>query len=88
MFAFLIFAQALHENRRCLSRSLRCFGIIMSKYYAGGIVMEFTSTLDYFIAAMGILIIVVSFAWNIYEVFLHKAQDSASLEDSKDSAIR
>lgn len=46
--------------------------------------MNLTSTLDYFIAITGILIIVVSFAWNIYEVFIHHSQS----ETSEDSAMR
>ena len=46
--------------------------------------MNLTSPLDYVIAVSGILTIFVSFAWNIYEVFLHKSNDSSD----EDSAIR
>ena len=46
--------------------------------------MNLTSPLDYVIAVSDILIIFVSFAWNIYEVFLHKSTDSSD----EDSAIR
>lgn len=46
--------------------------------------MNLTSVLDYVIAITGILIIVVSFAWNIYEVFLHRSHS----EEAEDSAIR
>lgn len=46
--------------------------------------MNLTSPLDYVIAVSGILIIFVSFAWNIYEVFLHKSTNSSD----EDSAIR
>lgn len=49
--------------------------------------MNLSSSLDYFIAITGILIIVVSFAWNIYEVFIRKAHHDSPSEDS-DSAIR
>ena len=46
--------------------------------------MELTSAFDYFIAITGILIIVVSFAWNIYEVFFHRPHSEAP----EDSAMR
>lgn len=46
--------------------------------------MNLTSALDYVIAVTGILIIVISFAWNIYEVFIHKSHS----EESDDSAMR
>ncbi len=49
--------------------------------------MNLSSTLDYFIAVTGILIIAVSFIWNIYEVFIRKAHKNPHSEDS-DSAIR
>lgn len=35
--------------------------------------MNLTSALDYFIAVSGILIIAISFGWNIYEVFIRKS---------------
>ncbi len=35
--------------------------------------MNLTSPLDYFIAVSGILIIAISFGWNIYEVFIRKS---------------
>lgn len=52
--------------------------------------MNLTSALDYIVAIAGIAIIVVSFAWNIYEVFIHKSgQHSSDPEHhSEDSAIR
>ncbi len=52
--------------------------------------MNLTSALDYFIAIAGIAIIVISFVWNIYEVFVHKSghQTSDPGHDSEDSAIR
>ncbi len=53
--------------------------------------MEFTSALDYAIAVIGILIIAVSFAWNIYEVFFHKSkggQKGPSDAHPSDSSIR
>ena len=55
--------------------------------------MSLTSGLDYFIAAAGILIIVLIFAWNIYEVFIRKSNhDSSAIsgkdDHSEDSAIR
>lgn len=50
--------------------------------------MELSSALDYFIAILGILIIVVSFVWNIYEVFFHKETEAPCSDDSTDSAIR
>lgn len=46
--------------------------------------MNLTSALDYVIAITGILIIIVSFAWNIYEVFIHRSHS----EEPDDSAIR
>ena len=46
--------------------------------------MNLTSPLDYVIAVSGILMIFISFAWNIYEVFLHKSTNSSD----EDSAIR
>lgn len=49
--------------------------------------MELNGALDYFIAISGILIILISFVWNIYEVFIHKPNHSDS-EDSADSSIR
>ena len=49
--------------------------------------MELNGALDYFIAISGILIILISFVWNIYEVFIHKSSHSHS-EDSADSNIR
>lgn len=52
--------------------------------------MNLTSALDYFIAISGILIIIISFVWNIYEVFVHKSErhTSAQKDQSEDSAIR
>lgn len=50
--------------------------------------MELSSALDYVIAITGILIIVVSFVWNIYEVFFHKETKAPRSGDSTDSAIR
>ena len=55
--------------------------------------MNLTSGLDCFIAVTGILIIVVIFAWNIYEVFVRKSSHSSSTppqtnDHSEDSAIR
>lgn len=45
--------------------------------------MNLTSALDYFIAISGFLIIIGSFAWNIYDIYLRKA-----LHHSADSNIR
>ncbi|MCI9416088.1 MAG: hypothetical protein HFI82_01575 [Eubacterium sp.] len=50
--------------------------------------MELNGALDYFIAISGILIIVISFVWNIYEVFIHKTTDASHAVDSADSTIR
>lgn len=50
--------------------------------------MELNSALDYLIAISGILIIVTSFVWNIYEVFFHKGAKPPRSNDSADSAIR
>lgn len=55
--------------------------------------MNLTSGLDYFIAIAGILMIVVIFAWNFYEVFVrksdHNSKDAQGKADhSEDSAIR
>lgn len=55
--------------------------------------MNLTSGLDYFIAGSGILIILVIFAWNIYEVFVRKSGHGSSArpdtdDHSEDSAIR
>ena len=43
--------------------------------------MNLSSTLDYIIAISGFLIIIISFAWNIYDVFLRKSihQDRKSV---------
>lgn len=46
--------------------------------------VHLSSVLDYVIAATGCLIIFVSFAWNIYEVFFHKSDQP----QSEDSAMR
>lgn len=46
--------------------------------------MNLTSALDYVIAVTGILIIVISFAWNIYEVFIHKSHTG----EAEESAMR
>lgn len=46
--------------------------------------MNLTSALDYVIAVTGILIIVISFAWNIYEVFIHKSHT----DEAEESAMR
>ncbi len=58
--------------------------------------MNLSSVLDYMIAISGILIIFVSFAWNIYDVFIRKTVHHDSLSSgteqkashSQDSAIR
>lgn len=53
--------------------------------------MNLTSALDYVIAITGILIIVISFGWNIYDVFLRKAihiSKENTSSQSADSAIR
>lgn len=55
--------------------------------------MHLTSMLDYVIAIIGMLIIVVSFGWNIYEVFFREALHTHATGDetktsSSDSAIR
>lgn len=34
--------------------------------------MNLTGAFDYIVAIAGILIIVGSFAWNIYEIFIHR----------------
>lgn len=49
--------------------------------------MDLNSGLDYFIAISGFLIILVSFGWNMYDVFLRKSSHHAHSDDS-DSAIR
>lgn len=69
----------MHFSRVCLS-----FRYNDKNIYSGGIDMNLTNTLDYFIAITGSLIMIVSFAWNIYEVFIHRSQS----EESEDSAIR
>lgn len=48
--------------------------------------LNLTSPLDYFIAISGILIIIGSFAWNIYDIFIHKSVECSSAF-SKDSDI-
>ncbi len=52
--------------------------------------MNLTSVLDYVIAITGILIIIISFVWNIYEVFVHKTgrHPNGRENHSEDSAIR
>lgn len=58
--------------------------------------MNFTGVLDYVIAILGFFIIVVSFAWNIYDVFLRKSihhfttakEEESDTPQSTDSAIR
>ena len=45
--------------------------------------LNLTSPLDYFIAVSGILIIIGSFAWNIYDVFFHKSMQQPSSENSE-----
>lgn len=47
--------------------------------------MNLTSTLDYIIAVIGILIIVVSFAWNIYDVFISTAVQGSDASEDKTS---
>lgn len=44
--------------------------------------MNLTSPLDYAIAISGILIIAVSFGWNIYEVFFRKHSHRPQSDDS------
>lgn len=39
--------------------------------------LNLTSPLDYIIAISGMLIIIGSFAWNIYDIFLRRHSDSA-----------
>lgn len=58
--------------------------------------MNLTGVLDYVIAILGFFIIVVSFAWNIYDVFLRKSihhfiavkEEKSDTPQSTDSAIR
>ena len=57
--------------------------------------MNLSSTLDYVISISGFLIIIISFAWNIYDVFLRKSihhlaeiRHEEHIAQSSDSAIR
>lgn len=78
------FKQDFHENFRIFSCVCLPFDIMTKTFIQEAFIMELTSALDYFIAITGILIIVVSFAWNIYEVFFHRSHS----ETSEDSAMR
>jgi len=50
--------------------------------------MNLTSVLDYIIAITGLIIIIGSFAWNIYEVFLKGSHTSSDKSQFSDSDIR
>lgn len=58
-------------------------------------IFHLTGPMDYIIAISGMLIIITSFAWNIYDIFLRKSihhhlsdsEDSGS-DQFSDSAIR
>lgn len=50
--------------------------------------MNLTSVLDYVIAITGFIIIIGSFGWNIYEVFLHAPHSSEKTSQPSDSDIR
>lgn len=84
MFNFFGFMQDFHENSLYSSRTCPRFDIMTETLNQEAFKMNLTSALDYVIAITGILIIFVSFAWNIYEVFIHNSHS----EESDESAMR